>query len=103
MVWTFVILEICSVMIPGMSVRSYRKYTMFFDVVAILLFIGLIVYGICMFFFNLPQDDHMKEAFYFVLTGIGALIYIISFFFQWSRFRKEKQIYQPLATGPMNV
>ena len=86
-------------MIPGMSVKSYRRYTILTDIVAVLLFAALITLGGCMFYLNVPHSSYSKEAWFFVLTGIGFLIFLVSLIYQIVRCRRDQQYYLPLSTS----
>ena len=83
-------------MVPGMSVSSYRKYTIVFDLFGLLLFIGITVFGICMFCFDIPSSLDKREIIFFSLCACGILVYVCSMCYQISKCRREKIKYTPL-------
>ena len=79
-----------------MPVSSYRKYTIIFDIIGLLLFLGIMSFGISMFYFDLPSDHHTREGLYFAMTSCGICIYIISLIYQIRKCRVERNQYLPL-------
>jgi len=83
-------------MIPGMSISSYRKYTIIFDIIGLILFTAVAVFGICAFYLDLPSNKELKAVLFFVLSGCGIFLYIIALVYQIRKYRAEKNQYLPL-------
>ena len=87
-------------MIPGMSIKSYRKYTIALDIIAVMLFSALIVFGGLMFFADIPHSPQSKQGWFFTLACSGFGVYLVSLIYQISRYKKDRQaFYLPVSTS----
>jgi hypothetical protein len=83
-------------MIPGMSISSYRKYTIIFDIIGLILFTAVTVFGFCVFYLDLPSNKEGRALTFFVLSGCGLVLYTVALIYQIRKCRAERNQYLPL-------
>lgn len=83
-------------MIPGMPISSYRKYTILFDVIGLILFLTITICGVCAFTFNIPESNEYKAIWILSLSSAGLIFYTFVLIYQISKCRAERNQYLPL-------
>lgn len=77
---------------------DFRRYIIALALINILLYIGLAIYGALLFFTSYVNGP-TREVVYFIMVFVGFVLCIITTVWNCSKYNKEKNLYQPLATN----